>query len=106
MHSSPAVANGIVYVGNIDGKLYALYANNGTQFWNRTTTAGQEVYSSPAVVNDVVYVGSNDQGLYAIGATNGSNPLESRNWRRGCYQALRWRMDLSISGASTAIYMP
>ena len=55
--SSPAVANGVVYVGSgMDGNVYALNATTGVKLWNYTT--GSEVYSSPAVVNGVVYVGS------------------------------------------------
>ncbi len=36
MHSSPAVTNGVVYVGNENGNVTALYAANGTFIWNRT----------------------------------------------------------------------
>jgi outer membrane protein assembly factor BamB len=68
--SSPAVANGIVYVGSYDNNVYALYANNGTKLWNYTT--GGPVFSSPAVVNGVVYVGSYDYNLYALNATTGA----------------------------------
>ena len=31
VESSPAVANGVVYVGSDDRNVYALYANNGTK---------------------------------------------------------------------------
>jgi PGF-CTERM protein len=72
VESSPAVANGVVYVGSNDGNLYALNANNGTKIWNYTTkNAGGSspavVTSSPAVANGVVYVGSEDNNVYAIG---------------------------------------
>ena len=55
-HSSPAVANGVVYVGSNDGNVYALNASTGAMLWSYTTGGG--VYSSPAVANGVVYVGS------------------------------------------------
>jgi hypothetical protein len=67
--SSPAVANGTVYVGSDDNNTYALNANNGTKLWSFTT--GNEVLSSPAVANGVVYVGSEDSSLYALNATTG-----------------------------------
>jgi outer membrane protein assembly factor BamB len=67
--SSPAVANGVVYVGSDDGNLYAFPASCGTggadcsPLW--TGTAGNNISSSPAVANGVVYVGSYDGSLYA-----------------------------------------
>jgi eukaryotic-like serine/threonine-protein kinase len=54
--SSPAVANGVVYVGSTDGNLYAFNASTGATKW--TATAGGVIESSPAVANEVVYVGS------------------------------------------------
>ncbi len=69
--SSPAVANGIVYFGSYDGKIYALHAGNGTEYWNYTTTgvAPNQIYSSPAVANGHVYIGGGEgnTNLYAIG---------------------------------------
>ena len=67
--SSPAVANGMVYVGSGDGKLYAFDAATGVQKW--TSSAGIDTgdtiyFSSPAVANGVVYVGSTDGKLYAF----------------------------------------
>jgi outer membrane protein assembly factor BamB len=69
VESSPAVANGIVYVGSDDGHVYALYAANGSQVWSFST--GGPVRSSPAVANGVVYVGSDDDDVYALNATTG-----------------------------------
>ena len=68
--SSPAIVNGVVYVGSFDNNLYALYANNGTKLWNYPT--GSVVRSSPAVANGVVYVGSNDFNVYALNAATGA----------------------------------
>ena len=58
MDSSPAVANGVVYVGSDDNNVYALNATTGAKLWSYTT--GGDVVSSPAVVNGVVYVGSDE----------------------------------------------
>ena len=65
--SSPAVANGVVYVGSgyPDNLLYALNATTGALLWSYAT--GFPVYSSPAVANGVVYVGSEDGNVYAFG---------------------------------------
>jgi outer membrane protein assembly factor BamB/uncharacterized membrane protein YoaK (UPF0700 family) len=77
IYSSPAVANGVVYVGSHDGKLYAYAvgcASGGgtcTPLWTATTGVG--IFSSPAVANGVVYVGSEDGKLYAfaVGCASG-----------------------------------
>jgi uncharacterized repeat protein (TIGR01451 family) len=54
--SSPAVANGVVYVGSFDGNVYALNASTGAKLWSFQT--GYYVSSSPAVANGVVYIGA------------------------------------------------
>ena len=68
IHSSPAVADGIVYFGSRDFNLYALDADSGDKRWEYQT--GSWVESSPAIVNGVVYFGSNDGRLYALDAHN------------------------------------
>jgi outer membrane protein assembly factor BamB len=70
VYSSPAVVNGVVYVGSFDSNVYALDAATGGQLWSFTT--GGSVESSPAVVNGVVYVGSQDGDLYALDAATGA----------------------------------
>ena len=69
IHSSPTVADGTVYVGSQDFKLYALDAATGAKRWEYKT--GSWVESSPAIVNGVVYFGSNDGRLYALDAHSG-----------------------------------
>lgn len=67
--SSPAMVNGVVYVGSQDTKVYALNASTGVVKWSTATRSLVE--SSPAVVNGVVYVGSNDDKVYALNAATG-----------------------------------
>jgi hypothetical protein len=63
--SSPAIgADGTVYVGSYDDKLYAL-GPDGSLKWSYTT--GDWVESSPAIGADgTLYVGSHDGKLYAF----------------------------------------
>jgi outer membrane protein assembly factor BamB len=72
--SSAAIANGVVFVGSNDFKLYAFDARgiascSGTPrrcspLW--TATTGGEIFSSPAIANGVVYIGTaEDHRLYA-----------------------------------------
>jgi outer membrane protein assembly factor BamB len=65
VYSSPAVANGVVYVGSFDSNVYALNASTGAKLWSYYI--GGEVYSSPAVANGVVYVGRHNHKLFAFG---------------------------------------
>jgi outer membrane protein assembly factor BamB len=75
LDSSPAVANGVVFVGSEDHDLYAFDAAGSMQcsgipktclpLWTGTTA--DEISGSPAVVDGIVYVGSSDAFLYAFG---------------------------------------
>lgn len=66
--SSPAVLNGVVYIGS-DKNLYAIDAVTVKEQWRFPT--GNIISSSPAVSNGVVYVGSRDNYLYAFDAVTG-----------------------------------
>jgi outer membrane protein assembly factor BamB len=68
--SSPAVADGIVYVGSMDTNVYALNVTDGTLVWSYAT--GDVIDSSPAVAGGIVYIGSWDGKVYALNATDGT----------------------------------
>jgi len=68
--SSPALANGVVYVGSDDYNVYALNAKTGAKLWSYAT--GSYVDSSPTVANGVVYVGSRDYNVYGLNASTGA----------------------------------
>ena len=63
------MAEGVVFVGSNDSKLYAFDTATGTRRW--ATRLGGVVFSSPAVANGVVYVGASDGRLYALRTSNG-----------------------------------
>jgi len=67
--SSPAVVDGVVYVGPDNGSVYALNADTGDQLWSYNTGVQ---FDSPAVANGVVYVGSSNGNLYALNASTGA----------------------------------
>ena len=69
--SSPAVADGRVYVGSWDGKVYCLRASDGYKEWEFPTTL--DVWSSPAVADGKVYVGSYDGKVYCLDALTGAS---------------------------------
>ncbi|MFH1367754.1 MAG: PQQ-binding-like beta-propeller repeat protein [Elusimicrobiota bacterium] len=81
--SSPAIADGVVYIGSGDGNLYCLRTSDGW-FFNNNTKAYQEapvgyylsyqgsvssgIVSSPAVSNGMVFVGTYDGQFYGFKA--------------------------------------
>ena len=69
VRSSPAVHNGVVYVGAYDHNLYAVDADNGKFLWKYPTEGG--IASSPCAHEGHVFVGSADRVLYAINADTG-----------------------------------
>jgi len=68
--SSPAVVNGVLYVGSNDHYLYAIDAESGSEKWKFKT--GSRVSSSPAVANGLVYFASFDGNFYAVDAATGA----------------------------------
>jgi outer membrane protein assembly factor BamB len=68
--SSPAVANGVVFIGGEETKFYAFRADGAgcsgcSGLWSFTTPQGS-IESSPAVANGFVYVGSGNGTFYAF----------------------------------------
>jgi outer membrane protein assembly factor BamB len=70
--SAPAVAHGLVYIGSLDGNLYAFdAAMKGPPKWMASTGKGDKIHSSPAVTNGLVYIVSDNGDLYAFDAITG-----------------------------------
>ena len=67
--SSPAISGGVVFIGSLDGSLYALDQETGQQKWKTDPT--DSIASSPAVADGIVYYLSYDRGLYAVAADTG-----------------------------------
>jgi eukaryotic-like serine/threonine-protein kinase len=86
--STPAVANGTVYVGSSDHNLYALDAASGALRWQFAT--GGRVTSSPAVAAGPVYFGSFDSNLYALDAASGRQAGIERRHREAAVLARRF----------------
>ncbi|MGW1090708.1 outer membrane protein assembly factor BamB family protein [Streptomyces sp. NPDC002596] len=68
--SSPAVVDGVVYIGSTDGSVYALHVTTGKKRWAFDT--GGTVGGTPTVADGVVYIGSFDHNVYALDAVTGS----------------------------------
>jgi outer membrane protein assembly factor BamB/predicted MPP superfamily phosphohydrolase len=73
--SSPAIANGVVYIGTRDedggehNAIHAVDQETGRKLWQSKSDA--QVQASPAVADGLVYASSIRGTLYAMNATNG-----------------------------------
>jgi len=67
--TSPAIANGVLYIGSLSGHLYAIDQQTGQEKWNFKSR--MPIASSPAVAGDTVYLVSSAGSLAAIDAATG-----------------------------------
>jgi eukaryotic-like serine/threonine-protein kinase len=65
VESSPAIADGRVFVGSNDGRFYVLNLSSGAKLWE--FDAGAPLSASPAIANGRIVIGSQDGKLYCFG---------------------------------------
>src|SRR5581483_143708 len=75
IYGAPVLADGMVYFGSADRKLYALNAETGGLVW--AFPAPDVITGSPALAEGTLYFGCEDRSVYALNARTGS---------------LRWKM--------------
>jgi outer membrane protein assembly factor BamB len=75
IESSPLLADGVLYFGTFDDKLYALDAESGRPRWN--FKAGDDVKGGPVLAGGTVYFGSYDGKVYAVDQRSGKRRWES-----------------------------
>ena len=74
---TPVIDNGILYVGDLGGSLYAFdTANNLQQVWVQKVAAGA-IRATPLIVGDVIIVGARDQKFYWLKRADGTPVIES-----------------------------
>jgi len=66
---TPAIVDGVVYVGDLDGALFALNLKDGKQVWKSTIESG--FVSSPAYRDGRIYLGDYDGVFYCFHAKDG-----------------------------------
>ena len=86
IHIPPVVANGVVYVGTGDSKIFALSAADGKELWMYQISNFQKSYFDPTwnrdgwngfyapleVADGRVFVGEGNYRVYALGAADGA----------------------------------
>jgi outer membrane protein assembly factor BamB len=65
VESSPAIADGRVFVGSNDGRFYVLNLSSGAKLWE--FDAGAPLSASPAIANGRIVIGSQDGKLFCFG---------------------------------------
>ncbi len=78
VRSSPALANGTIYIGSYDYNLYALEAQSGKMKWKFPTDGG--ICCTPACTGDLILFGSEDHHVYAISGQAGKREWTHRTW--------------------------
>jgi len=69
LHSSPVYNNGLIYIGGLNGKLYALDSKTGKQRWFFQSQA--KIRSTPVIHGRHVYFGSWDGKFYCLDSSTG-----------------------------------
>ncbi|MCC7492534.1 MAG: PQQ-binding-like beta-propeller repeat protein [Fimbriimonadaceae bacterium] len=64
VYSSPAVANGSVFIGSTDKQLYGLDVDSGAERW--TYDAEAELHASPCVLDGRIFIGALDGQMHCV----------------------------------------
>jgi outer membrane protein assembly factor BamB len=129
LNSGPVYWRGTIYIGGMDGHVFAVGARTGRLRW-RATGSSEGFYATPAVAYGRVYAANVNGGVYAFGARTGHLLWSQRAgtyayaapviWNRTVYQGsydgnmyaldaatgdVRWRRPApsSIHGAPTIL---
>lgn len=66
----PVLANGVLYVGVMNGEMHAINASTGASIW--VQRPGGPIAHTAAIIGGQVFFGSLDGNVYALSAANGS----------------------------------
>lgn len=70
--SDPLLANGFLYVGTIDGKLFKVNATSGAIEWTfEGDTKIKSIWTTPLIADDILYFGTEDGYIYALNVESG-----------------------------------
>lgn len=70
--ADPVLAEGILYAGTIDGKLYAIDLANQAILWSFDGNGAlASIWGSPVVTANAVFVGDEDGNIFAVGKSDG-----------------------------------
>ncbi len=67
--AAPAATNALLYVGDLQGRLYAVDALSGEERWQFQAQGG--IYASPIVAGGQVYIATQEGQVYAVDRNTG-----------------------------------
>ncbi len=70
IESVPALSNGRIFFGSGDGRIHALDAETGGEYWHFSTP--DAIYATPLVLNEQIIVASSGLVLASLGFSDGS----------------------------------
>jgi outer membrane protein assembly factor BamB len=76
--ATPAVGDGKVFFGALNGKFYAFDAATGADAWPKPFAAKDAVWSSAAFSNGLVAFGADDETIYVLDAATGAERWRHR----------------------------
>jgi outer membrane protein assembly factor BamB len=74
---TPALKDGILYVGSYDRHLYAVDAANGETRW-RSSSADNWFWTEPVIDGDTIFAGNMDGSVYALDLSNGTQRWKAK----------------------------
>jgi outer membrane protein assembly factor BamB len=96
--ASPVIANGMVFVGSRDGKVYAMDQQDGSKQWEYNI--GEPIEATPAVSDGSIYIGSTEEKVYSL-SLDGNKEWEFETDPEG----LRPTIELPISVGSDVVFV-
>jgi len=93
--ANPAVANGVAYLGNAAGTLFAADATTGREVWSLAT---DPVTAAPTVTDGIVCVSAAQGNFYAVHAATGALA-----WNLSGNQLAPFARNWAVSGAHVAV---
>lgn len=101
--STPAVDNGVVYIGSTNHRLYAIDIETHEEIWHFEAEAA--ILSTPLVYEDTIYIGACDNKFYAIDAASGEEiwHFEAGNWF--WTQALAYNGEIWVGSVDHNVYI-
>jgi len=102
LYSSPAVSNGLVFVGTKSGFIYALDAATGEERW-KVALGDYIVRSSPAVIDGSVYIGSG-YSIFSLDSLTGQKTWEAKTPFSGSSSPTLSGESVYIASQSSSVY--
>lgn len=84
--STPAIADGLVYQADFEGRLHCLDADTGQCYW--VHQAGGPIWASPLVADGKVYLGTGSQVLWVLAAGKELKVINRIRMRDGIFSTV------------------